>query len=71
MKLLAAAFLTASIGLGVSACSTLTAAQQTTVELPACPTEDSVGCRWDASTQGNGMGRSFIAYADGTLEYTR
>lgn len=24
--------------------------------LPACPTEDSVGCFWDASEQGNGLG---------------
>lgn len=26
-----------------------------------CPTEDSVGCVWNAETQGNGEGRSFLA----------
>lgn len=29
--------------------------------LPACPTEDSTGCYWDASIRGNGEGHSFIA----------
>ncbi len=28
--------------------------------LPACPTEDSSNCRWDAARQGNGYGQSFI-----------
>lgn len=28
-----------------------------------CPTEDSVGCVWDAQAQGNGEGRSFLAIA--------
>lgn len=29
--------------------------------LPACATEDAAGpCIWDATTQGNGHGRSFI-----------
>lgn len=27
--------------------------------LPACETEDSTNCIWDADTQGNGEGRSF------------
>jgi hypothetical protein len=30
--------------------------------LPACPAEDSDNCLWDAATQGNGIGTSFIAY---------
>lgn len=38
--------------------------------LPPCPTEDSVSCYWDASTRGNGEGRSFIAHADGSVTYT-
>lgn len=25
--------------------------------IPACPTEDSVNCFWDASEQGNGLGQ--------------
>lgn len=29
---------------------------------PACPTEDSTHCYWDASVQGNGVGTSFVAY---------
>lgn len=28
--------------------------------LPACQTEDSTNCKWDADTQGNGIGQSFI-----------
>lgn len=28
--------------------------------IPACPMEDSTNCFWNASTQGNGQGRSFI-----------
>lgn len=28
--------------------------------LPACATEDSTNCKWDADTQGNGIGQSFI-----------
>ena len=25
-----------------------------------CPTEDSLACVWDASSRGNGLGRSFV-----------
>lgn len=39
--------------------------------LPACPTEDSIGCYWDASTRGNGIGRSFIADQSGAIHYVR
>lgn len=28
--------------------------------IPACKTEDSSNCGWDAAKQGNGQGRSFI-----------
>lgn len=28
--------------------------------LPMCATEDSTNCKWDADTQGNGIGQSFI-----------
>lgn len=31
--------------------------------LPTCATEDSSACGWDASTQGNGTGRSFVEFA--------
>lgn len=33
--------------------------------LPACPTEDSSFCRWDASVQGNGEGTSFVSTWEG------
>lgn len=35
------------------------------VVLPACATEDSVNCVWDAHAQGNGQGTSFVALSDG------
>lgn len=28
--------------------------------LPACPTEDSTNCAWDAQAQGNHIGTSFV-----------
>lgn len=28
--------------------------------LPPCPTEDSDGCHWDASEQGNGQGHDVV-----------
>lgn len=28
--------------------------------LPPCATEDATNCYWDASTQGNSLGSSFI-----------
>lgn len=34
--------------------------------LPACPTEDSTNCYWDAVTNGNSTGQSF-ANIDGTI----
>lgn len=35
----------------------------------SCPTEDSVDCIWDAQRQGDGTGRSFIAWPDGSITY--
>lgn len=29
--------------------------------LSPCPSEDSNFCQWDAQTQGNGLGQSFVA----------
>lgn len=37
--------------------------------LPPCATEDSVSCHWDATVQGNGIGRSFTTDADGMPTY--
>jgi len=37
------------------------------LEIPPCPTEDSDGCYWDASTRGNGLGKSFVATNDGEV----
>lgn len=33
-----------------------TVVPEPTPPLPACVTEDSTGCYWDASEQGNGLG---------------
>ena len=48
------------------------APQQITV-VP-CEDEDTIpeagtACYWDAQTRGNGLGRSFMAYSDGTVAY--
>lgn len=37
-------------------------------ELPACATEDSADCFWDATVHGNGEGRSFVD-RDGHVTY--
>lgn len=37
--------------------------------LPACPTEDSDDCYWDARLHGNGAGRSFVT-VDGVTLYS-
>ena len=36
------------------------------ISLPACPTEDSTECFWDATVHGNGLGDSFFEH-DGSL----
>lgn len=64
-----AAVLTAVIGLSVAACDTPTERRGNPTALPACQTEDSINCVWNAESQGNGYGRSFVAHADGTVEY--
>jgi hypothetical protein len=33
--------------------------------VPVCQTEDSTGCLWQADKQGNGVGQSFYAPAQG------
>jgi hypothetical protein len=38
------------------------------VGLPACVSEDSDNCYWDAQEQGNGEGRSF-SVVDGVVTY--
>lgn len=35
--------------------------------LPACATEDSTNCGWDASLHGNGTGSSFITIGTTTI----
>lgn len=40
------------------------------IYLPACATEDSTDCYWDATVQGNGHGTSFATYQGHTLTYT-
>ena len=39
-----------------------------TSDLPACEFEDSTNCVWNADSQGNGQGRSFINL-NGTIHY--
>lgn len=36
--------------------------------IPACPTESSVNCFWDAQAQGNGLGQSFYIFTQGDLK---
>jgi hypothetical protein len=38
------------------------------LDLPACVTEDSDNCVWDARVMGNGRGESFVAY-EGAVYY--
>ena len=45
-----------------------------TPENVPCEYEDTIpeagtACYWDAQTRGNGLGRSFMAYSDGTVIY--
>lgn len=35
-------------------------------QLPACETEDSTNCVWDAAARGDGTGSSFIVVEDAT-----
>ena len=37
------------------------------IAMTPCGYEDSMNCRWDASTQGNGHGRSFVDVAGWTI----
>ena len=38
-----------------------------TIILGPCPTEDSTACAWDASSQGNHIGQSFVALSGRTI----
>lgn len=51
-----AAFVT---GVALVAC-VLSASPAAAPSLPACVTESSTNCYWDATTSGNGLGRSFV-----------
>jgi hypothetical protein len=43
-------------------------AEASGLRLPACSTEDDPGpCFWDASSRGNGDGRSFVVWFDGSV----
>lgn len=59
--------------IGLIALSLLTGSSTITNEiafadLPACATEDSTNCYWDAAVNGNGEGASFID-RDGVVTY--
>jgi hypothetical protein len=34
------------------------------LHVPACETEDSTACYWNAASQGNGVGSSFLSLTD-------
>lgn len=53
------------------ALAALLTASNGTATLPPCPTEDSVSCHWQATTDGNGRGQSFDVDAHGNVTYTR
>lgn len=53
---------------GVVAMASLAIDDSDGVGLPACATEDSDNCYWDAEEQGNGQGRSF-SVVDGVVTY--
>lgn len=40
-------------------------------DYPACPTEDSVACFWDAQVQGNHHGRSFVVTRNSAVWYVK
>lgn len=45
--------------------------EQSTPALAPCIEEDqTTPCVWDATKQGNGLGRSFVVNPDGTRTYT-
>ena len=59
-------------GVTLSTAITSTAASHAPVPtIPACATEDSTSCYWDATTQGNGQGESFYTDAEGNTYYLR
>jgi hypothetical protein len=58
----------AAVAVAVAVASTAVMAGVNTISLPACATEDSVSCHWDAS-RGNGLGRSFDADAFGNVRF--
>lgn len=64
-KKMTATMLALGMALGMSLTACLAASTEPTGELPPCATEDSTNCVWDAETQGNGQGTSFIDI-DGT-----
>jgi hypothetical protein len=50
------------------------APQEYPESIPACEFEDGSGdvplpCHWDGNTHGNGIGRSFINWPDGSVTY--
>ena len=56
-----------AIVLGILAATAMASAGQSGA-LPACPTEDSRNCFWDAGAHGNGEGRSFVE-VEGRIQY--
>jgi hypothetical protein len=65
VSLIIAAFsLTTSLAVLAVASTLVTFAppQRLSVLVPACPTEDSTNCYWDADSRGNGVGQDFMTF---------
>lgn len=70
VKALGSALIVLLAGAAIGSLFTLAAIPQDrpVVTLTPCATEDSTNCYWDATTHGNGQGRSFID-VDGTAYF--
>lgn len=59
----ATAAVVAGVGIGLALPSSAAAPALDFTGWPPCEFEDSVNCRWDAGTSGNGVGDSFTSLA--------
>jgi hypothetical protein len=56
---------TAALLLAIAVMTICITAFQVVMFLPVCEVEDSTFCAWNAKTQGNGLGQSFITLWEG------
>jgi hypothetical protein len=62
-RILFAATAAVVAGVGIGLALPAPAAAPDFTGWPPCEYEDSVNCRWDAGTSGNGVGDSFVSLA--------